>query len=180
MVEYYDGEQTSAYVVGSLGGVAAIGGALLATHSTTFDRSLGWTWIVLGGLEAIGAGSYALQVDHEIDHYTDVLTAQPPRYRAEEIAHIRGVRSRFIAYRIAELSLVVGGGAMAAYGFASASDAWKGVGIGIASLSLPIAVIDTINNARARRYLSSLERGAQVVGVAPADHGLALVLGGRF
>lgn len=176
LVDYYDGERTSAYVVGALGAAAAAGGALLVTRPADFARALGWTWIAMGGLETVGAIAYAIQVDGEIDHYETRLAHDPAGYRAEELDHIRGTASRFVFYRITELSLVLGGGAMAGYGFAAGKDTWKGVGIGIASLALPVAVIDTINDARAHRYLHSLES----VSVVPVDHGIALSLGGHF
>jgi len=176
LVDYYDGERTSAYAVGTLGVAAAGGGAFLVTRQTDLARALGWTWIAMGGLEMVGAVGYAIQVHREIDHYEGLLARDPAGYRAEETDHMRGTASRFVFYRITELSLVLGGGAMAAYGFAAGRDTWKGVGVGIASLALPVAIIDTINDARAHRYLHSLES----VSVAPTDHGIALSLGGRF
>lgn len=176
LVRYYDGERTSAYVAGAFGVAAATGGAFLVAHGTEFSTALGWTWIAMGGLEIIGAIGYAIQVGSEIDHYEMLLAHDPVGYRAEEIDHIRGTTSRFVFYRITEASLVLGGGAAAVYGFASGKDTWKGVGVGIATVALPVAVIDTINDGRAHRYLQAL----QAVSVAPTEHGIALSLGGHF
>lgn len=176
LIGYYGGERTSAYVAGSFGVAAAAGGAVLVAHATEFSRALGWTWIAMGGLEAIGAVGYAIQVGSEIDHYEMRLAHDPAGYRAEEIDHIRGTTSRFVFYRITEASLVLGGGATAVYGWAAGKDTWKGIGIGIASVALPVAVIDTVNDSRAHRYLRALE----AVSVAPTEHGIALSLGGHF
>jgi hypothetical protein len=177
LADYYGGEQASAYVIGSVGGAALAGGAyLLDTRATAFARSLGWTWIGFGGVEAVGAIVYTLQVHHEIHHYEALLAADPARYRATEIDHLRGVGARFVGYRLAELALVVGGGVAVGYGLAAHDDTAQGIGLGLATLALPLAVIDTLNNARAHRYLHTLEH----VGVSPLDHGAAIALGGHF
>lgn len=176
LVRYYEGERTSAYVAGAFGAAAATSGGVLVAHATEFSTALGWTWIAFGGLETIGAIGYAIQVGSEIDRYEMQLARDPAGYRAEEVEHIRGTTSRFVFYRITEASLVLGGGAAAVYGFAAGKDTWKGVGIGIATIALPVVVIDTINDARAHRYLQALE----AVGVAPTEHGIALCLGGHF
>src|ERR1700733_5966323 len=73
IVNYYDGEQTSAYVVGTLGAAAAITGAVMLNRPGELSHSLGWTWIGFGGVEAVGAIAYTLQVHHEIHHYEALL-----------------------------------------------------------------------------------------------------------
>jgi hypothetical protein len=184
---YYAGEQTSAYVIGSIGAAAAASGGVLVSRPTELERTLGWTWIGWGGVEAIGAVAYTVQVHREIRGYAAMAAHDPTRYRAVEIDHIRGVGARFSGYRVTELALVVGGAAAASYGFASGHQGWQGVGVGVASLSLPLAIIDTLNDRRAHRYLQSLERATQTVTVAPIASpgsgraaGAALGVGGRF
>jgi hypothetical protein len=178
LADYYRGERISAYVIGGMGAAAVGGGAFLVTRDTDFARGLGWSWIGLGGFEALGAAFYALQVGSEIDHYEGVLARDPAAYRAEEADHITGTRSRFVVYRTAELALMLGGAGMAAYGFAANADAWKGTGVGVFSLSAPLAVIDTVNNARARRYLDEVRAFRPTIGVQ--THGLTLSIGRTF
>jgi hypothetical protein len=162
---YYEGERVSAYVIGGLGAAAAASGAYLVTREGDFPRALGWSWVAMGGLELVGAVAYMFQVGAEIDRYGAALAQDPAGYRAEESDHIRGTSSRFVVYRAVELSLVVAGAGAAVYGLAANRDLWRGTGVGVLSLSLPLAVIDTFNNARASRYLDEVKRFQPSVGV---------------
>jgi hypothetical protein len=179
---YYGGERLSAYLVGSTGAAAAAAGAYLVTRDSDTARGLGGAWLAMGSLETLGAVVYAVQVGGEIRHYEAQLARDPAGYRAEEMDHLRGTSSRFVAYRAVELSLALAGAGAATYGFASGRGAWQGAGIGVASLSLPFFVLDTVNDARASRYLDEVRRYQPSVGVAPADghHGWALSLAARF
>jgi len=178
MLGYYHGEQLSAYVVGGLGLAAAGTGAYLVTRDGDLARGLGWSFVALGSLEVIGAIGYALAVDGEIDHYDAALSRDPAAYRDEEAAHIEGTTSRFVWYRAIEIGLVVVGAAMVTYGWLSERDAWTGAGIGIASLALPLVVIDTINDARAHAYLESVRDFQPAVAIRP--DGVHLTVRGRL
>ncbi|HEY6462422.1 MAG TPA: hypothetical protein VIY73_19775 [Polyangiaceae bacterium] len=180
---YYGGEKASAYFVGATGLAAAAGGGFLVTRDTDLARGLGGAWLAMGSLEAIGAVIYALQVGGEIHHYEAALARDPAGYRVEEIDHLCGTSSRFVVYRAVELSLALAGAGAATYGFASGKGAWQGAGIGVASLSLPFFVLDSINDARASRYLDEVRRFQPSVGIAPGDShhgGLAVSLAARF
>jgi hypothetical protein len=180
---YYGGERASAYLVGAMGTAAAAGGAYLVTRDSEFARGLGWPWLVMGGLESVGAVFYAFQVGGEIDHYEVRLARDPAAFRAEELDHLRGTSSRFVVYRAVELALTLGGAGVAAYGLATNRDAWKGAGLGVGSLALPFFVIDTINDARASRYLDEVRRYQPTVGVGPAGsagNGWMIAMAGRF
>jgi hypothetical protein len=168
-----------------MGAAAAAGGGYLVTRDSAFARGLGWPWLVMGGLETVGAIFYAFQVGGEIDHYGGELARDPATYRAEELDHLRGTSSRFVVYRAVELGLTLGGAGVATYGLATNRDAWKGAGLGVASLALPFFVIDTLNDARASRYLDEVRRYQPVVGVQPAggeagERGWTVSVAGRF
>ncbi len=62
--------------------------------------------------------------------------------------------------------------------FLAKRDVWKGVGLGVASLSLPLAVIDTFNNARAQAYRRAVGRFEPAV--AASVSGIELSLTGQF
>jgi hypothetical protein len=179
---YYGGERLSAYAIGGTGVLAATAGAYLVTRDTDFERGLGWPLLVMGGLEAIGATVYAYQVGSEIDHYGAALARDPAAYRTEEADHIRGTSSRFVIYRITELSLTLGGAAALGYGLATNRDVWKGAGLGVAALALPFFVIDSVNDARAKRYLDRVESFHPTLSVQPAvaERGLFVSLGSKF
>jgi hypothetical protein len=180
---YYHGEEIAAYVIGGTGAAAAAGGAYLATRSEDFSRGLGWAWIGFGGLEAIGAVFYALEVDGEITHYEGVLVRDPSAYRTEEMDHIAGTSRRFVVYRAVEIGLTLAGAGMAAYGVAAKQDALTGTGVGVGSLALPLVVIDAFNNARASRYLDHVRAFEPSVGLGPSPtggQGWQLALGGKF
>jgi hypothetical protein len=178
LLNYYRGEQAAAFMVGGMGVAAAGGGAYLVTRKTDFTRGLGWTWIAMGGLEAIGGAIYAYQVEAEIDHYQAALGRDPSAYRAEEIDHMEGTTSRFGYYRAAELALTLVGTGLAAYGFGAKRDLFKGIGLGIATLSLPLLVIDSFNDVRARRYLDGVKRFDLAVGAS--EDGMTIATRGRF
>ncbi len=178
---YYGGERASAYFVGALGAAAAGTGAYLVTRDSDLARGLGWTWLGMGTLEVAGAIFYAATVSGEIDHYESALARDPGAYRAEEADHLRGTSSRFVIYRAVELSLTVAGAGLATYGLASGRGAVEGAGLGVASLSLPFFVIDTINDARASRYLHQVEGAAPAVSLgATPGGGWGVTVGGRF
>jgi hypothetical protein len=164
---YYHGEEIAAYVIGGTGAAAAGAGAYFATRPEDFSRGLGWAWIGFGGLEAIGAVFYALQVDGEITHYESVLARDPTAYRAEEMDHIAGTSRRFFVYRAVEIGLTIAGAGMATYGLAAKQDAWTGTGVGVGSLALPLVVIDAFNDARASRYLDHVRAFEPSVGIGP-------------
>jgi hypothetical protein len=179
---YYDGERVAAFVIGGMGAVAAAGGGFLVTRGDDLERGLGWSWLAMGGLEAAGAVFYAFQVGAELDRYEVALARDPSLYRAEEIDHLRGTSSRFVFYRAAELSLAVAGGAAATYGLASHRGAFTGAGIGVASLALPFFAIDSVNDARASRYLEEVRRFQPAVGVQPVvgERGWLVSMAARF
>jgi len=152
MRSYYGGERAAAYIIGALSLASAGGGAVLVTRDGDFERGLGWPLLALGGLEAIAAVFYGVQVGAEIRHYEDVLGRDPAAFRREESDHIHGTTSRFVFYRVTELALALGGAGVATYGFVANRDVWKGAGIGVFALALPLLLIDTVNNGRAARY----------------------------
>jgi hypothetical protein len=160
---YYGGERTSAYFVAVLGALSVAGGAVLVTRDTDFARGLGWPLLTLGALEGIGAVIYAFQVGAEIRHYQATLDRDPGAYQRDELAHMHGTTTRFVFYRLAELGLALGGIAAASYGFAANVDTWKGIGIGVTSLALPLLLIDTINNARASHYIAEVRSYEPVI-----------------
>jgi hypothetical protein len=180
--DYYGGERLSASVIGGLGAAGAASGAYLVTRDATFPRSLGWSWVGVGGLELVGAIGYLFQVDDEIGHYEAALGRDPESYRTEEADHMRGTTSRFVIYRSVELAMVLGGAGALVYGAAANADAWKGAGLGVLTLSLPLAVIDTINNTRASRYLDSVERLHPAIGVQGGERAAVYTMsvGGVF
>jgi hypothetical protein len=179
---YYAGERNSAYVIGGTGALAAGAGAYLVTRDTEFARGLGWPLVVMGGLEALGAVFYAFQVSAETDHYASVLARDPTAYRAEEIDHIQGTSKRFVFYRLTELSFAVAGAGVGIYGLATNRDALKGAGLGVAGLAIPFFIIDSINDARASRYLRDVRGFQPSVGVQPTSVGTGwlLSLGAQF
>jgi hypothetical protein len=180
LLSYYEGERTSAYVATALGVVAAGAGGFLVTRSSDFARGLGWPLVALGALEAIGGIGYAFAVGGEIDHYSALLARDPAAFQREEAAHIAGTTSRFVYYRVTELVLLLGGAGLATYGFATKRDAWAGAGVGLASIALPIVIMDTINNTRAGRYADTIHRFKPTVALRAGSTGVTASLGGSF
>ncbi|HEY1956128.1 MAG TPA: hypothetical protein VGH28_10950 [Polyangiaceae bacterium] len=178
MHSYYGGERASAYVVATLGTLAVAGGIVLVTRDTDFARGFGVPLIALGALEGIGAVIYAFQVGAEIRHYQASIDRSGAAFREEELAHMRGTRSRFVWYLAAEIGLSVIGAGIATYGFASDQDTWKGIGLGVASIALPFVLIDSINNARAGAYARHVRLFNPSLAFAPG--GFRIGLNGTF
>jgi hypothetical protein len=179
---YYGGERVSAYVIGGVGLAAAVGGGYLVTREGDFARGLGWSWLVMGSLEAVSAAYYAVQVGGEIDHYGATLARDPAAYRAEEAGHMEGTSRRFPYYRAVELGLTLAGAGAAAYGLGAHREMLGGAGLGVASLALPLLVIDSVNDGRAKRYLESVQRfqPAMAVGPLAVGRGVEFSFGGKF
>jgi len=179
---YYAGERNSAYVVGGLGVLAIGGGSALVTRDTDFARGLGWSLLAIGTVDVIGAVFYTFQVASQVERYESLLAQDPAEYKHVEGDHITGTTSRFVGYKLGELGLVLTGAGIATYGFASGRDAWKGAGIGVAAMALPVLVIDTINGARAARYRDRVREFQPTVAVTPGVSGApwTLAVGGKF
>lgn len=149
---YYRSERDIAILFTGLGLASVGGGSVLATRTGDFARGLGWSMIVVGGVQLLVAVFYGLQVSQEIDHYGKALAADPGAFKIEEGQHIHGTTSRFTWYRAGELAVAAGGVGAAIYGFAANEDTWKGLGIGVAAEALAFFVIDSFGQARARAY----------------------------
>ncbi len=168
MRDYYDGELGTAYMFTAIGlGTAGVGTVLWA-RGGDFRSGLGASFAVVGGLQAIGAGLYAVQVSRELDHYGALLARDPAGYRREEGEHIRGTASRFVVYRAVELGLTLAGAGVAAYGFAADADLWKGIGIGVGAQALTFFVLDAFGQGRAREYARKVERFVPTLEIAGA------------
>lgn len=167
MADYYRGERDTAFLFTGIGVASAGVGAFLATRDTDFARGVGWSMIGIGGLEAIGATFYAIQVGAEVDHYSALLAKDPAAFQKEEAAHIHGTTSRFFYYRTAELVLALAGAGIATYGFASDRDVWKGAGIGIGAEALTFFVLDAFGASRAHEYEDRVQRFAPSVAFTP-------------
>jgi hypothetical protein len=180
MRSYYDGEKLSAYGFGGFGVVAAGVGGFALTRDGDFAKGLGVSLIALGGLEAIGGAYYAFAVDAEIDRYSSLLARDPAAFRRDELAHIHGTTSRFVAYQIFEASLALAGVAAASYGFATDRDGWKGAGIGVTAVALPLFVVDWVNNRRAAHYEERLRAFQATLAPISAPGALGAAVRGTF
>ncbi len=179
---YYRGERNSAYFVGGLGVAAIGGGSALVTRDGDFARGLGWSLLAIGTIDVIGAAVYTFQVAAQVDRYESLLAHDPAEYKQVEGDHIRTTTSRFVGYKLGELGLVLTGAGIATYGFAANRDAWKGAGIGVAAMALPVLVIDTINMTRAAHYRDRIRGFEPTVAVTPGVSGApwTLAVGGKF
>lgn len=157
VTDYYDGERNSAYVAGSLGAAGVGAGAWLLTRKTDFGRGAGYPLLALGALEVIGGLSYAITVGKSKSHWLDTLAHDPAAFQREESEHIHGTTSRFWIYRTIEIAITTAGLAAGSYGFAAKNDTWKGIGVALFAVGLPLVIIDTINNGRAQRYEDSVK-----------------------
>jgi hypothetical protein len=182
LLTYYGSERTTGLLFGALGVASAAAGGVLVTRSQDFARGLGWSLLSLGALEVLGGGFYALQVGGEIDHYTKALATDPAAFKREEAAHIHGTTSRFVFYRIGELVVAAAGVGVAAYGFASNRDAWKGAGIGVAAEALSLFALDAYGQTRATAYEEQVHRFEPTVAMSLGSSGSpwGVQLDGRF
>jgi hypothetical protein len=167
---YYASEKTTAFIFVGVGSASAVGGGVLlatAPHggSGDFARGLGGSLLGVGALEAAGAAFYALQVGAESAHYEETLARDPSSYKREELTHIHGTTSRFVAYRLSELGLALAGAGVATYGFVKNQDTWKGVGIGVAAEAITFFTLDSFGQARAKDYEDQVRRFEPQVGV---------------
>lgn len=172
---YYRSEKTIAYTFLALGTAAAAGGTVLvATRDEEFSRGLGWSLVAVGGLQALGSLFYAFQVDAQDSKYGALAANDPAAWRREEGDHIQGTTSRFLLYRTAEAALALAGAGVAIYGFAANKDAWKGVGIGVASQAALFFVIDGFGQARAKDYERRVKSFDPNVTITPTTNGASL------
>jgi hypothetical protein len=152
-------------------GLAGIGtGIPLLLQDGDFERGAGWTALIIGGLQLIGAIAYAIDVSGTWNHYTTALAEDPAAFREEETEHMNGTIDRFLIYTTTEIVLTLTGVGIAVGGFAADEDVLKGVGISMAALWLPIVIIDLINQARGRTYLERVSQ-LDVSSAAAVPHG---------
>lgn len=175
VASYYRSEKTIAYTFLALGTAAAAGGTVLvATRDEEFSRGLGWSLVTLGGLQALGSIFYAFQVDAQASQYGALAANDPVAFKREEGDHIQGTTSRFLFYRTAEAALALAGAGVAVYGFAANKDAWKGVGVGVASQAALFFVIDGFGQARAKVYERRVKSFEPSVTVTPTPSGASV------
>lgn len=181
VADYYNGERNSAYVVGTLSAGYAGVGAYLLTRKTDFGRGAGWPLVTIGALEMIGAVSYAIDVTGKKSHYLESLQRDPAAFQKEESEHIHGTTSRFWIYRTIEVAITTAGIAAATYGFAAKNETWKGIGVALFAIGLPLVIIDTINNNRALRYEETVKSFRPSVSLPLGqEKTFALSFGGAF
>ena len=70
-------------------------------------------------------------------------------FKRDETEHIHGTTSRFVAYRLAELGLALGGAGVATYGVVGHHDLDTGIGLGVAIEALTFFTIDSFGTRRA-------------------------------
>lgn len=178
VASYYRSEKTVAYTFLALGTAAAAGGTVLvATRDEELSRGLGWSLVAVGGLQALGSLFYAFQVDAQASQYGALAANDPAAFKREEGDHIEGTTSRFLFYRTAEAALALAGAGVAVYGFAANKDAWKGVGIGVASQAALFFVIDGFGQARAKAYERRVKSFEPNVTVTPTPSGASIGFG---
>jgi hypothetical protein len=155
---YYRGERVSAFMVLGLGLAGVGAGIPLLLQDGDFERGAGWTALILGGLEVIGAIAYAIDVSARMNYFEAALAEDPAAFREEETAHMDGTISRFLIYLTTEIVMTLTGVGIAAAGFASGEDVLQGVGISMAALWFPIVMIDLVNQQRGRIYVDRVRR----------------------
>ena len=163
---YYAGERTAALVALAVGVLALGVGLGLARRGGALARGLGWSLLGFGALNALGAGSYTVALSGTIARYEALFAGDPAAYQREELAHLRGVTSRFTPIRGFDLTLVVAGAVLAAAGFSRRRATWQGLGLGVSVQALALLGLETVNYERARVYQ---ERIAGFVATASAS-----------
>ncbi len=171
MRHYFRGELDLASAALGLGaGSGYIGGALLA-KATDASRAAAVPILTVGLVELIiGVGLFA-RTGAQVSELDAQLRSDPDRYAREESERLRGVIARFGLFRTVEALLLVAGAGTAGLGAVLDEDRAIGAGLGVGVQAGVILVLDALAEARAERYLESIERFRVVPTVAPVEGG---------
>jgi hypothetical protein len=157
MNQYYDAEKSGAFpVVFSITVFAAVLGGFLVARGGQFSKGMGWSLIVLGA--GVGAGTiiYSVKVTPKQQSYVELLRSDPPTFRERQLASLEQTMKNFHRIILVDLSLVVAGAGLAAYGWSKERKVVAGVSIGVMISFLSLVVVEFHNRARAIGYEESV------------------------
>jgi hypothetical protein len=156
MEDWFDGEQSEAFVFLGFGVASAGGGAYLVTRDDDMARGAGWTLIAVGGLMTIFSITYSLGLSPKHDELKDQLAKDPAAYKREETDRMEAIADRFVLYRWTEVGLFAIGAGLATYGLIEDKDTFTGIGIALAGEAAIVLGLDYFAERRAHTYLDHL------------------------
>lgn len=158
MRRYFREEKRGGAVLMGMGAPGvAIGGGLLAQGSDTL-RGVGYPLLVIGALELVGGLIFYTRTNRQVAKLDAGLTGDTWATRNLELKRIRRVNLQFTLIEALELTLLVGGVAMATAGAHTRNETLTGVGLGLSLESAGLLVFDLYAGRRALRWTRSLER----------------------
>ena len=162
----------------------ALGSGLLA-QDRALGRGFAYPVLVVGALELLGGLVFYARTDRQRARLSAGLTARPRETIRAEQARMRRINLQFSLLEALELTLLVGGVAMAAAGAGTRQETVLGVGLGLSVQSAALLTFDLFAARRALRYTHALELTAGP-SVAPGgaasgpSGGVSVALRGSF
>lgn len=173
MHRYLAEEKRGGAVLMGMGAPAvALGGGLLAQDQPLW-RGFAYPVLIVGALEFFGGLLFYARTNRQRAQLDRGLTSQPLVTGRAELQRMRRINLQFALIEALEISLIVGGTAMAAAGGATRNDTLTGVGLGLAAEATGLLAFDLFAAHRAHRYTSSVERFQ--VSASPNPQGGAMV-----
>jgi hypothetical protein len=167
MRSYFAAEKTEGWLFVGLGSASIGLGAYLLTRSEDLAHGIAYPVMAIGALQAIAVGAYAFGINSTVEHLSSELAHDPRTYREEELARMTGVTRRFVLYRIVELVVLATGAGFVTAGFVRSNDAFKGVGVGLASQASILLTLDFFADARAHAYRDQIDRFSPSITASP-------------
>lgn len=134
----------------------ALGGGLLA-QDRALGRGFAYPVLVIGALELLGGLVFFARTSRQLARLDAGLTARPLETIRAEQARMRRINLQFSLIEALEMTLLVGGIAMAAAGAGTREETLLGVGLGLSVQSAALLTFDLFAARRARRYTHALE-----------------------
>lgn len=160
MRRYYQGEQRGGlWLVGAGAMGLGVGAGLLAQPSA-FGRGAGYPLLVAGAAELAGGLVFILGVRRRVPRFTRDLVQRPAAYQREEQRHMAQVARDMRLLEAAELTVLLGAGAMTAVASLQDRDLLAGIGTGLLLEFGGLLLYDQLAARRAARYAEELSRFA--------------------
>lgn len=188
MHDYFRKEKRGGAVLMGIGAPAvALGGGLLAQDRPLF-RGFAYPVLIIGAVELAGGLLFYLRTDAQVRKLEAGFRSSPVETQTAERRRMRRVNLQFALIEGFELTLLLGGVAMAVAGGALSPQTLSidnketliGVGLGIALESAGLLTFDLFASRRAHAFTRSLERVLISASptMAPSAGGGTALLGG--
>ena len=157
MNEYFLYEKNEALFFMGFGLVTTLGGGLLLSSESDYQKGLGAPLLGIGLIQLTVGSTVFFRTDNQVANLEKELFSKPDKYKTNELKRMEVVNYWFKVYKIIEYSFILAGAGLYAYGASSDNDFAKGFGTGLVIQSAIMLGLDYLAESRAHEYTKHLK-----------------------